>query len=119
MTGDDGTYECCARCLTPAPDPSDPSDDSYLYWEVLGGQLICPGCITGEELQAIDEADMATIDDIRALAGHCARCLKDVPYATDDPGEPLPSGWVVLDADIDALLVVCPDCVKPDDELVD
>jgi hypothetical protein len=103
------TPECCVRCgrLVPSDD-----GDARLDWEATayGSAWICPDCITPEEQQAIDEADIELGNEVRALAGHCARCLKDVPYETDDPGEPLPSGWAVLDADIDALLVVCPDC---------
>jgi DNA-directed RNA polymerase subunit RPC12/RpoP len=106
--------ESCARCGRPVPSDD---DDEHLSWEVTaddnaadGCAWICPDCITPEEQQAIDEADIELGNEVRALAGHCARCLKNVPYETDDPGEPLPSGWAVLDADIDALLVVCPDC---------
>jgi hypothetical protein len=112
----------CARCLRQAPDLKNDRNLDALEWEplvnadgdVLG--VICPDCITPEEQQAMDEDDMALLDVIDSLAAQCARRLKDVPYESDDPGEPLPPGWIVLDSDVDAVLVVCPDCVTPEDQ---
>jgi hypothetical protein len=67
----------------------------------------------------MDETDMATSDEVSGLAGHCARCIRAVPYADDDPGAQLPPGWAILDHDDDAvILVLCPDCICPGDELV-
>jgi hypothetical protein len=48
----------CARCKRTAP-PQD--SDDFLYWEALGtdgAEVICPGCITGQEQQAMDEQVM-------------------------------------------------------------
>lgn len=96
-------------------------DPEFLYWEATADSWICPHCITGEEQHAIDEADMATDNEVVGLAGHCARCWKTMPG--DDPGDPLPAGWAILDSDevndAAVLLVLCPDCIQPDDELLD
>jgi hypothetical protein len=111
-----------SRCLRPNPDPEDgglPIDWEVLVdadGEVLG--VICEDCITPEEQQATDAADMALDAEISGLSHHCARCLRAVPYETDDPAEPLPDGWRILDNNDDVLLVLCPDCLKPSDELV-
>jgi hypothetical protein len=74
-------------------------------WEVLTDAegnvvvVICEDCITSEEQQAIDDADMALDVEVSGVAGHCACCFRAVPYEGDDPGEPLPVGWEVLDSD--------------------
>jgi uncharacterized metal-binding protein YceD (DUF177 family) len=76
----------CARCLRPNPDPEDgglPIDWEVLVdadGEVLG--VICEDCITPEEQQATDAADMALDAEISGLSHHCARCLRAVPYGT-------------------------------------
>lgn len=116
--------ECCARCQRPAPDEDDQSLVA-LEWETLVNSdgdvtgVVCPDCITPEEQQATDEADMAIHDQVAGLAGHCARCLKAVPYVDDDPGAPLPGGWAMLNHDDPVMLIVCPDCICPGDELMD
>lgn len=52
----------CARCLQPVdPDGND--------WEALGedGSLVvCEDCITPEEQQTMDEADMEAVDKIES-----------------------------------------------------
>jgi hypothetical protein len=112
----------CARCRRPNPDAEDGGMPDY--WEVLvdgDGEVvgvICEDCITPEEQQATDEDMFELADEVSGLSRHCTRCLKPVPYATDDPGEPLPSGWKTLDHDDAVLLVLCPDCIHPDHELV-
>jgi hypothetical protein len=111
----------CARCLKLLP-------EGDTDWEVLtdaDGEVvgvICEDCITPEEQQATDEDEMAVGEQMyyegRVLVGHCSRCFRSVPYQSDDPSESLPHGWGVLDHNADVLLVVCPDCISPDDELV-
>jgi hypothetical protein len=50
--------EYCARCRREAP-PQD--SDDFLYWEALGdgADVICPGCITGQEQQEMDKQAMS------------------------------------------------------------
>jgi hypothetical protein len=64
MTDDE---ERCSRCrrLAPSPDAVE-----YLEWEAAddGEAMICPGCLTGGEEQAIDE-DMFAVED-EAAWGH-------------------------------------------------
>ena len=119
MTDEPPIESHCARCLRPNPAPEGDYPDD---WAVLGSSdftgIICPDCITPEEQQAMDEADMALDAEVSGLAGKCARCLKSVPYESEVPGEALPDGWRVLDYDADVLLVVCPDCITPSDELI-
>lgn len=103
-------------------------DPEYTDWEALtsatGEDLgcVCPGCITAAEQQAMDNDGMEVEAELTALAAACARCLKAVPYETDDPAEGLPDGWYVLDTDesVDAgmVLVCCRDCINNDGEVV-
>jgi hypothetical protein len=52
------TTQVCARCRREAP-PEESS--AFNDWEALGDgqQIICPGCLTGQEQQVIDEDAMA------------------------------------------------------------
>lgn len=55
----------CARCKQEAP-PEE--SDAFGDWEALGpdgDQIICPGCITGEEQQAMDEDMMEIAEKVR------------------------------------------------------
>ena len=52
----------CSRCNRSFPGWDDPE---ATYWEAFGpdgAELICPGCITGEEQQALDEAEFHIAD---------------------------------------------------------
>ena len=75
------TDQSCARCGRPSPDPipgSIPID-----WEVLdaeGEQVICSGCITGAEQQAIDEDYVEMIE------------TTPLGDATDPRGDPIEDG---------------------------
>jgi hypothetical protein len=55
----------CARCLRPNPDADEgmPNDWEVLV-EAVGVSVICEDCITPEEQQAMDEADMALLDEL-------------------------------------------------------
>lgn len=51
----------CVRCFKPRPAIA---SSEFSEWEVLGddGSMVCPDCITRDEQQAMDEADMATAE---------------------------------------------------------
>ncbi len=51
------TNQTCARCGKQAP-PME--SNAFLDWEALGdgSAVCCPDCLTADEQQAIDEADM-------------------------------------------------------------
>jgi hypothetical protein len=57
------TTDTCNRCGREAPPVE---SNAYAYWETLedGIALICPDCVTPEELQAMDEAAMDPIEDV-------------------------------------------------------
>lgn len=47
--------DVCSRCRRSCEGPAD-----FIGWELGdGSEMICPGCITGAEQQALDEDDMA------------------------------------------------------------
>jgi hypothetical protein len=84
----------CVRCHQENPEHPDgglPSD-----WEIVGAGVVCAGCLTESELQAIDEAEM----EIAALLSRCARCKRMCDV--DDPEE---HGWQLVNEGI-----ICPDC---------
>ena len=96
----------CVRCGRPSRGGVPPVD-----WESLvdsGGEIIgvvCEDCLADEDARRL-------ADDVSALAGHCARCLRQIP-------EYFPAGWKVLDHDEDIVLLVCLNCVRPGDTLAD
>ena len=52
----------CARCMRVIP------EDSTVEWETLGEDLVvCSDCITPAEQQAMDEDDMAMLDEMSGL----------------------------------------------------
>jgi hypothetical protein len=55
--------ERCKRCLRLAP-PWESSE--YTDWEAIddGQAVICPGCVTGQEQQAMDEDIMDLMDEV-------------------------------------------------------
>lgn len=57
----------CARCQRAAPDVN---SHEFLGWEALNeeGDIICPGCLTGAEVDAIVEDDEATASEARQQA---------------------------------------------------
>lgn len=52
----------CARCRREAPDQA---SREFVHWEAIGDgtDVLCPGCITGEEQRVIDEDAMQLVDD--------------------------------------------------------
>jgi hypothetical protein len=59
--------EKCVRCQRPAPPVE---SDDYLEWEAAGdeGNIICPGCLTGEEVDRMIDEDALTADEAREQA---------------------------------------------------
>jgi hypothetical protein len=73
-----------------------------------------------------DDARRPSIPDIRRKADEIINDLRGDPGDTgqghlDAIGtmDGLDVGWKILDSEEDVLLVVCPDCVRPDDDLVE
>ena len=88
-------YASCDRCGRAAPPIVAPE---FVEWEALdtGIGMVCPGCITWEELEEMAE-DFA---ETSALLSACVRCRAVAP---DDDDE-----WVPL-----AEGIVCPSCLTP------
>jgi hypothetical protein len=107
--------ERCGRCGLPAP-PVEASD--YVFWEAIGEDgVICPGCLTGQEEQAMD-------DQVMAFRERCSRCQREAPSATRKPGETtsarVAEGWLSFESDAGALIeTVCPGCMTDEDRVSD
>lgn len=107
MTADESR---CMRCRRPNPAAALLPGDLPSDWEVVENErgevagVICPGCITGEEQQAIDEDVMEFAESLK----QCARCAKPAPEFPS--GLPQEQGWYVLGHGL-----VCTDCMRPDD----
>lgn len=93
----------CARCRRPMPPVE---SDEYSSWEALGGpddQVICPGCITlGEENAIRDEMaevarDIALAERVTAglqgtYDGTCVACLQPTDTGLGFEGE---AEWII------------------------
>lgn len=101
MTNTEEAY--CCRCGKSVPD----GDSLPIEWEVEEDQngnvvgVICDGCITGSEQQAMDEDVMESAEFLSC----CSRC----GVASPD-GDPEEFGWRLFS---DSL--VCPGCETPND----
>jgi ribosomal protein S14 len=101
--------EKCRRCGRPEPD-FDSSE--YDEWETTGSPaqgrsylgIICPGCITVAEKQAIDEEYM----ELGETASRCARCGKDRDFENQ---EDVLGDWEMTDAGE----MVCLTCTTPEE----
>ncbi len=57
----------CARCQRAAPDVN---SHEFMGWEALNeeGDIICPGCLSGAEVEAIEEDMQQTMLEAEEMA---------------------------------------------------
>lgn len=105
-------WDECARCGRTAEiggpaNVADPYD--YIHWEVFGPPedcySVCPGCVTPEEAQRIDQASM----DLGAQMDACARCRRSFENADDH------DGWELVFRHDPEGEHVCPRCLTDAD----